>query len=191
MLLVGSPPRPNCAGFQNPFNTQAQSRPRLDYTCILKGIKRQQAKSGIKSNPRLSITPIILRKLGTDQQFRITDRNHVTFKVLGRLVDVIVKALVRVFYLIYPGRVGEIVHEAEPSVLSPTRPEASTDKSDRTRQTPCFNCFVRAACKRRIVLCSCVTLEGLSTEEEKENNSPPKKPTSFLDLKEETCSIVC
>ncbi len=49
------------AGLQDLFSPQAPSRPRLEY--VLKGIKRQQAKAGAKSNPRLPITPAILRKL--------------------------------------------------------------------------------------------------------------------------------
>ena len=47
------------SGMSDPFANV--SWPRLDY--VMKGIKKSQAEKGVKTRPRLPITPLILRKL--------------------------------------------------------------------------------------------------------------------------------
>ena len=47
------------SGMSDPFANV--SWPRLDY--VMMGIKKSQAGKGVKTRPRLPITPLILRKL--------------------------------------------------------------------------------------------------------------------------------
>ncbi len=59
------------AGYKDPFATPWH---RLEY--VLKGIKRDQAEKGIKSKPRLPMTPTILRKL--KQVWNVSSEDHDT-----------------------------------------------------------------------------------------------------------------